>query len=103
MAICEKEGFIPRYHVDEPQDRIDQVLLDQKNYLAKLVKEELNLGNMIENALQAMKRQQESENASKLEAEAEDEEPIIEANYEDEEEEMTDEGLKGFDIGEDDE
>lgn len=103
VAICEKEGFIPRYHVDEPQDRIDQVLLDQKNYLAKLVKEELNLGNMIENALQAMKRQQESENASKLEAEAEDEEPIIEANYEDEEEEMTDEGLKGFDIGEDDE
>jgi hypothetical protein len=28
VALCEKEGFIPRYYVDGPQDKVDKVLLD---------------------------------------------------------------------------
>jgi hypothetical protein len=28
VALCEREGFIPRYYVDEPQDKADRVLAD---------------------------------------------------------------------------
>ena len=26
VALCEKDGFIPRYHIDEPKDKVDRVL-----------------------------------------------------------------------------
>ena len=28
VAICESEGFIPRYYTDGPQDKVDRVLED---------------------------------------------------------------------------
>ena len=50
-AICEKDGFIPRYYTDGPQDKVDRVLQDLQNYTRTLVTEEMNLGNLIENAV----------------------------------------------------
>jgi hypothetical protein len=26
VSICEKEGFIPRYYVDGPQDKVDRTI-----------------------------------------------------------------------------
>ena len=51
VAICEKDGFIPRYYVEEPKDKIDRVLQDLQGYTRSLIMEETNLGNMIEGAL----------------------------------------------------
>ena len=51
VAICEKEGFIPRYYVDGPQDHVDRTLQDMQQYTRSLVTEELNLSNMIETAV----------------------------------------------------
>ena len=28
VALCEKEGFIPRYYIDEPNDKVDRTLQD---------------------------------------------------------------------------
>jgi hypothetical protein len=28
VAICEKQGFIPRYYVDKPADKVDYVIQD---------------------------------------------------------------------------
>ena len=56
VAICEKEGFIPRFYVDTPNDKIDKVILDLQNYTQSLVQGESNLSNMFENALQAIER-----------------------------------------------
>jgi hypothetical protein len=28
VAICERQGFIPRYYVDGPQDKVDRVIQD---------------------------------------------------------------------------
>lgn len=50
VAICEKEGFIPRYYTDGPQDKIDRVLQDLQTYTRTLVVEEMGLGTMIEKA-----------------------------------------------------
>ena len=33
VALCEKDGFIPRYYVDGPQDKVDRVIEDMKFYL----------------------------------------------------------------------
>jgi hypothetical protein len=51
VAICEKDGFIPRYYTDGPQDKVDRTLQDLQYYTHTLVTEEMNLGNLIENAI----------------------------------------------------
>lgn len=64
VEICEKEGFIPRFYIDSPNDKVDEVLFDLKKYTNSLVTEEMNLGNLIEGAVKEMAR---------LEAQEEDE------------------------------
>lgn len=61
VYLCEEQGFIPRYHTDEPQDIVDITLKDMQGYAYRLVTEEMGLGNMIESALQQMKREEEKE------------------------------------------
>ena len=51
VAICEKDGFIPRYYTDGPQDKVDRTLQDLQSYTRTLVTEEMNLGNLIEQAV----------------------------------------------------
>lgn len=51
MALCEKQGFIPRFYLDEPGDKIDRVLQDLEEYTRTLVTEEMGLGQMIERAV----------------------------------------------------
>ena len=63
VSMCEKEGFIPRYYIDEPKDKVDEVLKDSKEYLRTLVTEELGLANLIENAVKSMKIEEEKEEA----------------------------------------
>ncbi len=60
VMICEREGFIPRYYVDGPQDKVDRVLEDTQRYVYNLVTEEMGLGNLIENAIKQLKDEQES-------------------------------------------
>lgn len=54
VVLCEKEGFIPRYYVDGPKDKVDETIADLKGYTYSLVVEEMNLGNLIENAVKQM-------------------------------------------------
>lgn len=61
VAICEKEGFIPRYYTDGPKDKVDIVLKDLQKYTESLVKEEMNLGNMIDASLRAIAQDRERE------------------------------------------
>ena len=51
VAICERDGFIPRYYTDGPQDKVDWVIRDLKDYTRQLVTEEMNLGSLIERAV----------------------------------------------------
>lgn len=61
VAVCEKEGFIPRYYTDGPQDKVDKTLLDLQQYTKTLVTEEMNLGNMIESSLKEIVKDRERE------------------------------------------
>lgn len=60
VAMCEKEGFIPRYVTDIPQDKVDLTLKDMKDYLYKLVTQDLGFGQQIEDALKKIQLQKES-------------------------------------------
>lgn len=61
VAICEKEGFIPRYYVDEPKDKVDRTLADLQGYTRDLIEEETNLSSMIEHALKEIEKDKENE------------------------------------------
>lgn len=61
VAICEKDGFIPRLYVERPQDKVDQTLVDYQQYAHTLVTEEMNLGNMIESSLKEIMKDKERE------------------------------------------
>lgn len=63
VLICERDGFIPRYYVDKPADKIDLVLKDMQGYTRTLVMEEMGLGSMIENAVRQIEQDKEKEEA----------------------------------------
>ena len=51
VLICEKDGFIPRYYTDGPQDKVDYVIQDLQDYTRTLITEEMHLGALIEKAV----------------------------------------------------
>lgn len=59
VAICEKEGFIPKYYVDGPQDKADRVIADMQQYTHDLISNETNLDTMIESAARQMAEEAE--------------------------------------------
>lgn len=61
VALCEKEGFIPRYYTSGPMDRVDEVLQDLQYYTQTLIREEMNLGNMIDASIKAIAQDKERE------------------------------------------
>lgn len=103
VVICEKEGFIPRYYTGGPNDRVDETLMDLKNYTHSLVVDEMNLGNLIENAVKQMVEQEAKEEDEDVEDELEYEN-LDELKDEDftefgefiEEEELSDEELMKY-------
>ena len=69
VELCEKEGFIPRYYIEQPKDRVDETLQDLKNYTKTLVVEEMNLGNLIENAIKEMAKEEAKQEDEDIEEE----------------------------------
>ena len=108
VALCEKEGFIPRYYVDGPQDKVDRTLEDLQNYTRNLVIEEMNLGNMIEASMREIAADRERE--SQVNADDGDADDILEEKlFSDQAEEvLTDEDFVALramedELGQDDE
>lgn len=111
VALCEKDGFIPRYYVDGPQDKVDRVIEDMKFYTRTLVTEEMGLGNLIENAVKRLEKKQEQEAEEANNPEETEEEKLFDYNnniaitdgdfqdffdWEEQEEEENNEYLKQF-------
>ena len=61
IAMCERDGFFPRYYVDQPMDKVDRTLQDLQKYTRTLVTEEMNLGNLIEVAVKQIQADKEKE------------------------------------------
>ena len=83
VALCERDGFIPRYYIDEPNDKVDRTLQDLQSYTRDLINEETNLSSMIEHALREIEK--DKENEAKLESDdgSEDEDAFEASLFED--------------------
>ena len=86
VAVCEKEGFIPRYYIDKPGDRVDETIADLKGYTRSLIVDEMNLGNLIESAVKTMAREEAKEEDKDIEDEELSLEQIDQLKVEDMEE-----------------
>lgn len=85
VAICEKEGFIPKYYVDKPQDKVDRVIEDMKKYTHDLVVNESNLDTMFESAQRQMKEEQERIEVAAAMGESDEDDEARLFNYDSEE------------------
>lgn len=61
VLLCEKEGFMPRYYISKPNDKVDETLNDLRGYTHTLITEEMNLGTLIEGALRKIQQEAERE------------------------------------------
>ena len=68
IELCEKQGYIERFYIDQPNDKVDLTIQDMQRYTRTLIEEETNLSNMVELALkQIQKEDEEAENNDELE------------------------------------
>lgn len=73
VALCERDGFIPKYYTAGPQDHVDRVIEDMQRYTHDLIENESGLSQMIETALKQITEEEERIKAA-AEAEEEDDE-----------------------------
>lgn len=74
VSLCERDGFIPRFATDIPQDKVDVTIKDMKDYTYKLVTQDLGFGRQIEDALKKIQLQKEmNEEADKKQDDIEEE------------------------------
>ena len=79
VALCELDGFIPKYFVDEPKDKADRVLQDLQKYTKDLIENESGLSVMMERAAVQIKEEEERIAAAAQMGEDADEEAMF--NY----------------------
>lgn len=79
VAICERDGFIPKYFIDGPQDKADRVLQDMQKYTRDLIENESGLNIMMERALKQIDEEEARIKAAAEAGEDADEEAMF--NY----------------------
>ena len=82
VSMCEREGFIPRFPTDIPQDKIDLTLKDMNNYVHKLVTQDLGFGQQIEDALKKIQIQKEMNDAEEKALENLEPTELVDEDYE---------------------
>ena len=95
FALCEEDGFIPRFYTDGPKDKVDRTLQDIQSYTKSLVTEELNLGNLIENAVKQIELDKLKE--AEMDADAADDDDLLEQElFEEPEKTISDKDFADF-------
>ena len=102
IMMCEKDGFIPRYYVDTPQDKVDYVIQDMQDYTHNLITEEMHLGTLIEKAVKQIEMDRLKELESELDDETE-EEAFERELFSNDEDQITDVDFSDFKLFEEEE
>lgn len=82
VSMCERQGFIPRFATDIPQDKVDITLKDMNDYVRKLVTQDLGFGQQIEDALRKIQIQKEMQEQEAVLADDEENE-VNDKDYQD--------------------
>ena len=61
IEMCEKEGYIERYYIESPKDKVDLTIADMQRYTRTLIEEETNLPTMVEKALREIEKEDKAE------------------------------------------
>ena len=93
IEMCEKQGYIERYYVESPKDRVDLTIADMQRYTRTLIEEETNLPVMVEKALREIDKE-DKDNAANTEDEIVDD---IEISLDDLEQTLKDQDFADFD------
>ena len=91
VALCEQEGYIERFYVDEPNDKVDVTIKDMQKYTKTLIDQETNLSALVEAAIK--------QNMKEDEEDVEDSDEIIfddELDVDDIEKQLKDEDFEDF-------
>ena len=57
IELCEKQGYIERYYIESPKDKVDLTISDMQRYTRTLIEEETNLPIMVEKALREIEKE----------------------------------------------
>ena len=88
VELCEKQGYIERFYIDEPNDKVDETIKDMQRYTKTLIEKETNLSELIEHAVkQNMKEDEDS---------VEDTDEIIFDDIDEIEKELSDKDFEEF-------
>ena len=93
IEMCEKQGYIERYYVESPKDRVDLTIADMQRYTKTLIEEETNLPVMVEKALREIDKE-DKDNAANDETDIIDD---IEISLDDLEATLKDQDFTDFD------
>ena len=93
IEMCEKQGYIERYYVESPKDRVDLTIADMQRYTRTLIEEETNLPVMVEKALREIDKE-DKDIAANTESEIVDD---IEISLDDLEQTLKDKDFEDFD------
>lgn len=65
IELCEKQGYIERFYIDQPNDKVDFTIKDMQQYTRTLVEKETNLTALIEQAIkQNLKEDEDAEKSA---------------------------------------
>lgn len=59
IELCEKEGYIERYYIEQPHDKVDLTIQDMQRYTRTLIEDETNISTMVEKALRENAKEDE--------------------------------------------
>lgn len=59
IELCEKEGYIERYYIEQPRDKVDLTIQDMQRYTRTLIEDETNISTMVEKALRENAKEDE--------------------------------------------
>ena len=93
IEMCEKQGYVERYYIESPKDKVDLTIADMQRYTRTLIEEETNLPVMVEKALRDIEKE-DKDNAANTEDEIVDD---IEISLDDLEATLKDQDFTDFD------
>ena len=67
IEMCEKQGYIEKFYIDSPNDKVDLTIADMQRYTRTLIEEETNLSLMVEKALRENEKE-DTENSKNNES-----------------------------------
>lgn len=76
IEMCERHGYIERFYIEQPNDKVDFTIQDMQRYTKTLIEEETNLSALLEQAVKNNLKEDEQAATEEVETEVADERDV---------------------------